>query len=243
MASSSLTFAIGDVHGCFAKLDNLMHRCAEYAGSRPHRFVLLGDYIDRGTDSRQVIKKLRRLTGQRPDEVICLKGNHEDMLLSAVDEPCDSLWINNGGDTTLASYGVERPAELPADDIAWIRGLPLCHDDGLRFFVHAGIDPAVPLDRQDGNTMLWTRKRYSDEFNPGRLIVHGHTPLRSQRPDLGPHRINLDTGAVYGGPLSAAAFTDQDAAPEALLVGSEVFQVGCGPNVKHLQRFVITDEY
>ena len=90
MASSALTFAIGDVHGCFAKLDNLMHRCAEYAGSRPHRFVLLGDYIDRGPESRPVIKKLRRLTAQRPDDVICLKGNHEDMLLSAVDEPSDA---------------------------------------------------------------------------------------------------------------------------------------------------------
>jgi serine/threonine protein phosphatase 1 len=233
MASSALTFAIGDVHGCFAKLDNLVRRCVEYAGSRPHRFVLLGDYIDRGPESRPVIRKLRRLVEQRPDDFICLKGNHEDMLLSAVDEPFDaSLWINNGGDTTLASYGVEMPAELPADDIAWIRGLPLCHDDGLRFFVHAGIDPTVPLDRQDGSTMLWTRERYSDEFDPGRFIVHGHTPLRSHHPNLRPHRINLDTGAVFGGPLSAAAFTDHGAAPEALLVGSEVFHVESGPNCK-----------
>src|SRR5262249_42406572 len=156
--------------GAFAKLDDLMHRCAEYAGSRPHRFVLLGDYIDRGPDSRQVIQRLRRLTEQRPDDVICLMGNHEDMLLSAVAKLSDVLmWIHNGGNTTLDSYGVEMPAELPAGDIAWIHSLPLCHDDGLRFFVHAGIDPAVPLDQQDEHTMLWTRERYSDEFNPGRF--------------------------------------------------------------------------
>jgi serine/threonine protein phosphatase 1 len=226
MASSALTFAIGDVHGCFAKLDNLVHRCVEYAGSRPHRFVLLGDYIDRGAESRPVIRKLRRLVEQRPDDFICLKGNHEDMLLSAVENMSNVLtWIHNGGDTTLASYGVEMPAELPADDIAWIRNLPLCHDDGLRFFVHAGIDPTVPLDRQDDATMLWTRERYPDTLDPGRLIVHGHTPLHSNHPEQHPYRLNLDTGAVFGGPLSAAVFTADKAAPIALLVGAKVFPV------------------
>jgi serine/threonine protein phosphatase 1 len=226
MTCTALTFAIGDVHGCFAKLDNLMHRCAEYAGSRPHRFVLLGDYIDRGPESRHVIKKLRRLTEQRSDEVICLKGNHEDMLLSAVENMSNVLtWIHNGGDATLASYGVETPAELPADDIAWIRDLPLFHDDGLRFFVHAGIDPTVPLDQQDDATMLWTRERYPDTLDPGRLIVHGHTPLSSNYPEQRPYRLNLDTGAVYGGPLSAAVFTADKAAPVALLVGAKVFPV------------------
>lgn len=227
MASSVLTFAIGDVHGCFAKLNKLMHRCGEYAGSRPHRFVLLGDYIDRGPESRPVIARLRRLTEQRPGDIVCLKGNHEDMLLSAVDTPSGMLWwMHNGGDTTLASYGVELPTDLPADDIEWIRKLPLCHDDGLRFFVHAGIDPAVPLDRQDSTTMLWTRESYSDALDPGRLIVHGHTPLRSAYPEQRPYRLNLDTGAVFGGPLSAAAFTDDQAAPVALLVGANVFHVG-----------------
>jgi serine/threonine protein phosphatase 1 len=225
MDSSALTFAIGDVHGCFAKLDSLMKRCAEYAGSRPHRFVLLGDYIDRGPRSRQVIETLRHLTEQRPDDIVCLMGNHEHMLLSAIDTPTGMWrWLTNGGDTTLDSYGVAEPENLPADDIAWIRNLPLCHDDGLRFFVHAGIDPSVPLDRQKGTTMLWTRERYSEALDPGRFIVHGHTPLSSNYPEQRPHRLNLDTGAVFGGPLSAAAFTDDKAAPVALLVGASVFQ-------------------
>jgi serine/threonine protein phosphatase 1 len=230
MNNPALTFAIGDVHGCFAKLDNLLHRCAEYAGSRPHRFVLLGDYIDRGPESRDVIRKLRRLTEQRPGEVICLMGNHEDMLLAAVDKPSEvHWWIDNGGDTTLASYGVNSIKDVPTDDIEWIRNRPLSHDDGLRFFVHAGIDPSAPLDRQDRFTMLWTRKRHSDELDPGRFVVHGHTPLRSEFPEHRPYRLNLDTGAVFGGPLSAAAFTDDRAAPVALLVGAKIFSASDVP--------------
>jgi serine/threonine protein phosphatase 1 len=223
MDNTALTFAIGDVHGCFTKLDDLLRRCADYAGSRPHRFVMLGDYIDRGPDSRSVVGRLRRLSEQRPDGIVCLKGNHEDMLLSAVDEPADfPLWIRNGGDATLQSYGVDTVTDLPADHIEWIRNLPLCHDDGLRFFVHAGIDPNVPLDQQSSQTMLWTRQRYPETLNPGRFVVHGHTPLHSERPEQHPHRLNLDTGAVYGGPLSAAAFTAEQAAPIALLVGANI---------------------
>src|SRR5215212_10491917 len=161
MDNTALTFALGDVHGCFTKLDNLMHRCAEYAGRRPHQFVMLGDYIDRGPDSRSVVSHLRRLCEQRPDSIVCLKGNHEDMLLSAIEDPSDfPLWIDNGGDAMLKSYGVKTVTDLPADDIEWIRSLPLYHDDGLRFFVHAGIDPTVPLYQQSQQTMLWTRKRY-----------------------------------------------------------------------------------
>ena len=104
--------------------------------------------------------------------------------------------------------------------------LPLCFDDGLKFFVHAGIDPAVPLDQQDRATMLWTRKRYSETINPGRLIVHGHTPVLSEQPEQHPHRLNLDTGAVYGGPLSAAVFTADRACPIALLAGIKIIHVG-----------------
>jgi len=227
MDMTALTFAIGDVHGCFDKLDDLMRRCTEYAGTRPFRFVMLGDYIDRGPDSRLVIDRLRNLCGQRPNAIVCLMGNHEDLFLAALDKPAEiGIWIDNGGDTTLESYGVNAPAGLPDRDIEWIRNLPLCFDDGLRFFVHAGIDPAVPLDQQDRATMLWTRMRYSETMNPGRLIVHGHTPVLSEQPEQHPHRLNLDTGAVYGGPLSAAVFTADRACPIALLAGIKIIHVG-----------------
>jgi serine/threonine protein phosphatase 1 len=230
MDNTALTFAIGDVHGCITKLGDLMRRCTEYAGPRPHRFVMLGDYIDRGPDSRSVIKRLRSLCEQRPDGVVCLMGNHEELLLSAVENPSEfALWIDNGGDATLKSYGAAAVADLPADDIEWIQNLRLCHDDGLRFFVHAGIDPAVPLDRQSRYTMLWTRTHGPDTFDPGRFIVHGHTPQHSGRPQQHPYRLNLDTGAVYGGRLSAAAFTAQQAAPIALLVGDTIISTSDVP--------------
>src|SRR5690242_238098 len=127
MDMTALTFAIGDVHGCFDKLDELMRRCAEYAGPRSFRFVMLGDYIDRGPDSRRVIDRLRRLCEQRPNDMVCLMGNHEDLFLAALQSP-DAIgtWIDNGGDTTLESYGVDAPADLPDQDIEWIRHLPLC---------------------------------------------------------------------------------------------------------------------
>jgi serine/threonine protein phosphatase 1 len=230
MDMTALTFAIGDVHGCFDKLDDLMRRCTEYAGTRSFRFVMLGDYIDRGPDSRLVVDRLRNLCEQQPNAIVCLMGNHEDLFLAALEEPAEiGIWIDNGGDTTLESYGVSAPAGLPDRDIEWIRNLPLCFDDGLRFFVHAGIDPAVPLDRQDRATMLWTRKTYSEAVNPGRLVVHGHTPVLSDQPEQHLHRLNLDTGAVFGGPLSAAVFTADRAAPIALLAGNKVIRVGDAP--------------
>jgi serine/threonine protein phosphatase 1 len=227
MDMTALTFAIGDVHGCFDKLDDLMRRCTEYAGSQSFRFVMLGDYIDRGPDSRLVIARLRNLCEQRPNAIVCLMGNHEDLFLAALEQPAEiGIWIDNGGDTTLESYGVDAPAGLPDRDIEWIRNLPLCLDDGLRFFVHAGIDPAVPLAQQDRATMLWTRARYSETMNPGRLIVHGHTPVLSGQPEQHPHRLNLDTGAVFGGPLSAAVFSADRTSPIALLVGTKIIGVG-----------------
>jgi len=159
--------------------------------------------------------------------MVCLMGNHEDMLLAAIEDPAETGgWIDNGGDATLESYGVNAPDKLPDADIEWLENLLLCHDDGLRFFVHAGIDPAVPLDQQDRATMLWTRKRHPDVFNPGRFVVHGHTPLHSEQPELHPYRLNLDTGAVYGGPLSAAVFTATQAAPVAFLVGARIINLG-----------------
>jgi serine/threonine protein phosphatase 1 len=111
-----------------------------------------------------------------------------------------------------------RPRNLPRDHIDWLRSLPVSYDDGRRFFVHAGVDPARPLDDQDRNDQIWIRESflsYGGDF--GRLIVHGHTPLDGGTADLRANRLNLDTGAVYGGPLTAAAFEAAQADPIAFL--------------------------
>ena len=212
--SSPLTFAVGDIHGCLDRLQRLVAACEAHAGSRPARYVFLGDYVDRGPDSRGVIEFLMRRQRAQPDAVICLKGNHEQLAIDAHDsDRAVPLWLANSGAITLESYGSSRisPAHL-----AWLRALPLCHDDGMRFFVHAGVDLAKPLEQQSPEVMLWIRERFfnaSEEVDCGRFVVHGHTPRRDGKPELRKHRVNLDTGAVIGGPLTAAAFDHTQAPP------------------------------
>jgi serine/threonine protein phosphatase 1 len=217
------TYALSDIHGCLDKLEQLVGLCRADAKDATAKFVFLGDYIDRGPDTRRVLEFVIALQAEHPDRVICLCGNHEDLALAAIDDPGQTdLWVvRNGGDKALRSYGVTSPAELPADHVAWMRGLPTHHDDGRRFFVHAGIDPARPLDQQDRHDMLWIREPFlSDPRNHGRFIVHGHTPLRGGQPDLRPNRVNIDTAAVMGGPLTAAIFDDERPSPIGFLQGA-----------------------
>lgn len=202
------TYAIGDVHGLLLKLQELIGLCRKDAGQKPLKLILLGDYIDRGPDSRGVIEYLMALQHATPENVICLMGNHEDMLLAALDDKnWEESWLNNGGVQTLRSYGAVAASDLPKDHIDWIRKLPKFYDDGLRFFVHAGVDPERALDRQDDYDLLTIREPFLSSIKAfGRLVVHGHTPLRDGKPDVRANRINLDTAAVYGGPLTAAKF-------------------------------------
>jgi serine/threonine protein phosphatase 1 len=208
------TYAIGDIHGCLNKLLDLVKRCRLDAGKQPAKFVFLGDYIDRGPDSRGVVEFLINLQSQQPDLTVCLAGNHEELALAALYDGEHEHWLRNGGDETLRSYGIDSAAELPPHHVAWLDTLPGQHDDGRRLFVHAGINPMRPLDQQDDHDLRWIREPFlSDDRDYGRLIVHGHTPLETGTPDQRHNRLNLDTGAVFGRPLTAAVFTNQITAP------------------------------
>ena len=208
-----LTYAIGDVHGCLALLVDLLRQIDTDAGTRPRRLVFIGDYIDRGPDSAGVIGLLRDLQDEPDADVVCLMGNHEDLLVRALADP-DYLdnWLYNGGDTTLASFRAPYPASLPPDAVAWVRALPTSFEDERRCFVHAGLNPERPLSDQNDHERLWIRDPFlSSDHDFGKFVVHGHTPRQDGTPDLHRHRLNLDTAAVYGGRLTAAIFdADRD---------------------------------
>src|SRR5262245_29104442 len=129
-----LTFAIGDIHGCLRKLERLIRACEARAQGRPARWVFLGDYVDRGPDSRGVVEFLIARQQAQPD-VVCLMGNHEQLAIAAQDsERAMPIWLDNSGAATQNSYW-RTGGRIEAAHLAWLRALPLCHDDGLRFFV------------------------------------------------------------------------------------------------------------
>lgn len=213
-----LTYAVGDIHGCLDKLKSLIGACRQHAGDEEMLLVFLGDYVDRGPDSAGVVRYILSLQADAPQRVVALKGNHEAWVLSVLNGEPARTWLRNGGTATLASYGASNVGGLPAADLNWMRSLPLTYDDGRRLFVHAGVDPRKPLDAQDEVDLLWIREPFlHDERDFGRLIVHGHTPLETAKPDLRPNRLNLDTAAVFGGPLTAAAFDDTRTVPIAII--------------------------
>lgn len=219
MSEAPLTYAIGDIHGCADLLDAMLAKIEDHAQGRERRLVFLGDYIDRGPDSARVIETLRKLQWREPENVACLMGNHEAMLVSSLREHgALDLWLSNGGADTLESFGVAGPECLPGDVLDWIEDLPTLHEDALRWFVHAGFRPGTEARDSDAETRLWIREPFlSEEHDFGRHVVHGHTPRRNAKPDSLTFRTNLDTGAVYGGALTAGVFTGEQGKPVEFL--------------------------
>ena len=210
MQSGTLTYAIGDIHGCAELLDVLLDRIAAHAAGRAHHLVFLGDYVDRGPDSAAVLRTVSRLNWAEPERVTCLMGNHERMLLDALQTPqAAGHWLANGGDATLASFGAREAADLPRDTLDWLEALPTVHGDAARWYVHAGFRPGSEAPDPDVHDRLWIRQPFLEtDFDFGRHVVHGHTPCRDGRPEVRPFRTNLDTAAVYGGALTAGVFCD-----------------------------------
>jgi serine/threonine protein phosphatase 1 len=196
------TFAVGDIHGCIDPLDRLLARIGAYAPSGT--VVFLGDYIDRGPDSRAVLDRL--MVGPSASfRWICLMGNHEDMMCGAYDGRSErAWWLDNGGLETEMSFG----GRVPAACLDWTAKLPLLHVDERRIYVHAGVSPAFPLDRQSRRDLLWLRFRSDEpEDYGGRHLVHGHTPSKSNPITVG-NRTNVDGACVFGGKLICAVFDD-----------------------------------
>ena len=213
-------YAVGDIHGCLDRLVGLHELIASDIVARPAErttLIHLGDYVDRGTDSAQVIDWLINDPPVPADQIVNLMGNHEQMMLSALtgaDTEAPGLWLMNGGADSLLSWGIARtvpPAgwatQIPRSHLIFLRDLQINHRVGPYMFVHAGVRPGVPLEQQTRQDMLWIREPFlSSRADHGAVVVHGHTPKR--QPVIQPNRIAIDTGAVLGGALTCVVLEE-----------------------------------
>lgn len=220
-------YAIGDIHGHLGLLQGVHELiAADIAAHGPAPVIHVGDLVDRGPDSRGVIDHLLRGMAEGQDWIV-LKGNHDRMFTRFLRDPWEHEpglreeynWLHPrlGGAETLASYGVARASDRPVDKVLaealaavpqahrdFIDGLPTWHRRGEVVFVHAGIRPGIPMEEQTETDLVWIREPFlSDVVSHGPLIVHGHTAI--DRPTHHGNRVNIDTSAAYGGPLSAIA--------------------------------------
>lgn len=218
-------YAIGDLHGRADLLARLHARIRDDADGAPGRRVVvyMGDYVDRGPQSFEVVDMI--LHDPPPGcRTVRLKGNHEDFLLCFLDgDDVGSMWLMNGGEATLRSYGIETPSEawglvsadpgelavlrtrlaeaMPTDHLRLLRDLSLSHVEGDYLFVHAGVRPGVALADQTPHDLMWIRDEFLSAAAPcDRIVVHGHTI--ESAPVTTPWRIGIDTGAYRSGRLT-----------------------------------------
>lgn len=228
ISSHPLIYAIGDIHGQITQLDLLLERLSPRLREQD-RLVFLGDYIDRGEDSCSVIERLTALKNQRPNTIF-LRGNHENFFIKAYEGPLAvpseeegyvhhsdemSHWLQNGGLETLLSYSVEKVTEwkevIPQHHLNFIYSTEMEYIQGNFYFVHAGLLP--PGKSWEGaayglDPRLWIREPFLS-YTPilgERIVVFGHTPQLCGHPLSMRNKLGLDTGAAFGGPLSAAIF-------------------------------------
>lgn len=209
--------AVGDTHGRLDLLDRLwpqIEDLARQSAARERTIVFLGDYIDRGPQSRELVDRL--LAGFSGFEAIFLKGNHDDTLLQFLNDPnLGEVWRNFGGLETLKSYGIEHRLgsswgqtraellqRLPSEHLRFFQTLRLHYACGDYLFVHAGVRPGLLLEHQSERDLLWIRDEFLDSsMSFGRIVVHGHTP--EKEPVVRANRIGIDTGAYMTGVLTA----------------------------------------
>ncbi len=214
-------YAIGDIHGRSDLLERMIAEIARDLDRRPTGnclTVTLGDYIDRGPDSRGVLGRLAE--NPFPTDYVALKGNHEELLEAFLADPSTAdHWRRNGGLETLHSYGVDVGplmrgrdyeaaaqallAAVPKEHFAFLGSLRLALTVERYFLCHGGVRPGVPLPQQRPEDLLWIREEFlNSRVDFGKIVVHGHTP--TPEPELLPNRINVDTGAFMTGRLTCA---------------------------------------
>jgi len=195
-------FAIGDIHGCMDKLGTLIDQL-DIAFDRD-TLVFIGDYIDRGPHSFEVVQYLINFKKQHQN-IVFLKGNHEDMLEKYLDGVDRFTYLANGGQQTLDSYlkqdRVPKTFPIPDAHLDFFKSLVLFFETDHYIFVHAGLKNKIPLDLQNTHDLLWIRSDFiQSDYDFGKQVVFGHTPF--PKPLVLPNKIGIDTGAVYGNKLT-----------------------------------------
>lgn len=220
-AEGTCVVAVGDIHGQLDKLQKLINEINALEVACDHReLVFLGDYVDRGPQSAQVLDFLTENAFLADWHKTFLMGNHEQIMLQALHDLDYEMWLKWGGRETLQSYQissahsdreqVEKLREnLPAAHQSFLENLDYSYTSGDYFFVHAGINPSRPLDQQSNHDLLWSRQPFLKSKKPfEKVIVHGHTPVPT--PEHHPNRIAIDTGCARGGDLSAVVLNGTD---------------------------------
>jgi serine/threonine protein phosphatase 1 len=206
-----MIYAIGDIHGCLNHLINLLNLVN--LDLEQHQLVFVGDYVDRGPNSKGVVDYIIDLKKKyNPENIICLMGNHERMFLDFLQGREEMFFLLNGGTATAVSYWGDqwerRERRLPDGHKLFFETLKLYYETENFIFVHGGLRPGLPLAAQKEEDLLWIRKEFIiSEFNFGRRVIFGHTPVRA--PLLLPNKIGIDTGAVYGNKLTCVLLPEE----------------------------------
>lgn len=221
LAPGRRIYAIGDIHGCLDRLLALHDLIRADLAARPVADPLLvhiGDYVDRGPDSRGVVARLAAGDPIAGVPTVNLMGNHERTMLNALggEGAAATDWMISGGREALASWGGDPeaprpdwPAFVPPDHIAFMHALALSHTVDGYFFAHAGVRPGVAIGDQTPQDLITIRNSFLySEMNHGTVVVHGHTPRGA--PEVRHNRIGIDTGAVFGGVLTGVVLEGEE---------------------------------
>jgi serine/threonine protein phosphatase 1 len=188
-------YVIGDIHGCYDELCELFEKIEKHDGGYDYKLIFVGDYVDRGPKSREVVDFVQRMV-QRGH--VALMGNHEDMLVAG-----ELMYAAQ----TLVSFNGTIHQPVPADVLAWMSSLPKYYEDDTIIVAHAGAKPGIPMDQQTDMFLLWYRYQQAGSAFLDRHFYHGHTPQLGKI-ERAKDRTNVDTGCVYGGHLTAAIVGD-----------------------------------
>lgn len=194
-------YVVGDIHGCYDELDRLYQEISKHAQGEDFKIIFVGDYIDRGPNSKDVISYVRFCVNEYGH--VALMGNHEDMFVGG-----ERLYAM----ATLQSYEGSYDLE---DDIQWMKKLPKYYEDDTIIVVHAGAKPGIPMGQQDDAMLMWYRYAINQAGGMGKHLYHGHTP-RIGAVENYPDRTNVDSGCVFGG-LLVAAIVGDNGKPEGFI--------------------------